>query len=94
MRPGPGASRVARDEPLENLLGNRNIRLPADFGQGLGLSPLVVLLSLLFWGWVFGAIGMLLAIPLTMCVVIVLDSQPETRRIAHLLGARPQPDET
>ncbi|HSM15346.1 MAG TPA: AI-2E family transporter [Thermoanaerobaculia bacterium] len=70
-----------------------NVIEPRVLGSGLGISPLVVLLSLLFWGWVFGAIGMLLAIPLTMCVVIVLDSQPETRRIAHLLGARPQPDE-
>jgi AI-2 transport protein TqsA len=88
-----GAAVVAIGYVVINIVVG-NVIEPRVLGQGLGLSPLVVLLSLLFWGWVFGAIGMLLAIPLTMCVVIVLDSQPETRRIAHLLGARPQPDET
>jgi AI-2 transport protein TqsA len=52
---------------------------PRLMGRSLGLSPLVVLISLLLWGYVFGPIGMLLAVPLTMIAKLALDSSPQTR---------------
>ena len=67
-------------------VGIGSIVEPRFMGKGLGLSALVVFLSLVFWGWVLGPVGMLLSVPLTMTVKIALDSNDETRWIAVLLG--------
>jgi AI-2 transport protein TqsA len=59
---------------------------PAVMGRGLGLSPFVVLMSLLFWGWVWGPIGMLLSLPLTMVLKILLENTPDLAWVGVLLG--------
>lgn len=61
---------------------------PRLMGRKLGLSPLVVLLSLLFWGWVWGPVGMLLSVPLTMIVRTLLLSSADGRALGVLLGPR------
>ncbi len=60
---------------------------PRVLGRGLGLSTLIVFLSLLFWGWVLGTIGLFLSVPLTMTAIIALKSKPETQWISAFLGS-------
>ncbi len=59
---------------------------PRIMGRDLGISTLAVFLSLLFWGWVLGTVGVFLAVPLTMAAMIALDASPQTRPLAILLG--------
>ncbi len=63
-----------------------NIIEPRVMGAYMGLSPLVVFSSLIIWGWIFGPVGVLLAVPLTMVVHISLQSHPDTHWLAVLLG--------
>lgn len=58
---------------------------PRLIGRKLGLSPLVVIISLIFWGWVLGPIGMLLSVPLTMIGKIALATKENTRWLAVML---------
>jgi len=79
------AAVVAAGYVVINLLMG-NVIEPRFMGRGLGLSTLVVFLSLLFWGWVLGPVGMLLSVPLTITAKMALDSRDDTRWMAVLLG--------
>ena len=64
-----------------------NVLEPKLMGKGLSLSTLVVFLSMVFWGWVLGPIGMILSVPMTSLVKIALESYEETRGLAIMLGS-------
>lgn len=66
-----------------------NLIEPSLMGRRLGLSTLVVILSLIFWAWVWGPIGALLAVPLTMVVRIMLENTEDLRWVAVLLDKSP-----
>src|SRR5918993_2167765 len=65
-----------------------NVLSPMMMGRGLNLSPTVVFLSFIFWAWLLGSPGAFLAVPITLFMVVMLDTFPETRWLARLMGAR------
>ena len=79
---------------VQNIIGN--VIEPKVMGDTLELSPVVVLFSLIFWGWMWGVVGMILSIPIMSVVKALLESVPATRPIAVLMGSTPvesTPDE-
>ncbi len=76
---------------INMLIGS--IIQPQIMGKGLGLSTLVVFISLIFWGFVLGTVGMFLSVPLTMVVKIILEQKDSTKWIAIMLGTEKEAQE-
>jgi len=87
---GTGTSLLAAGGYITINVLMENVIEPRFMGKGLGLSALVIFLSLTFWGWILGPIGMLLSVPLTITAKIALDSREDTKWIALLLGPETQ----
>ena len=63
-----------------------NVLSPVMMGRGLNISPTIVFLSFIFWAWLLGGPGAFLALPITLFVAVMLDTFPETRWLASLMG--------
>lgn len=63
-----------------------NIIEPRIMGKTCGLSPLVIVVAMLIWGFVLGPVGAILAVPLTMAIKIFFEHDPELQRIAFIMG--------
>ena len=83
---GPGRALLVAVGYVAVNIGFGTILEPRLMGRRLGLSTLAVFLSLVFWGWVLGPVGMVLSVPLTMIFKIAMESSEETRWIGILLG--------
>jgi hypothetical protein len=66
-----------------------NVAEPLLYGSSIGLSGLGVIISAIFWTWVWGAIGLVLAMPLTVCLVVMARYIPSLRFITVMLGDQP-----
>ncbi len=63
-----------------------NVLEPHIMGRSLNLSPIIILLSLIFWGWMWGVIGMFLAVPITSAMKIIFESIPSCKPLAAVLS--------
>jgi predicted PurR-regulated permease PerM len=82
---GPGRAITVAAIFIAVNIAMGNFIEPHFMGRRLGLSTLVIILSLIFWGWVWGPVGMLLSVPLTMIVKIMLENTDDLRWLAVLL---------
>ncbi len=64
-----------------------NVLMPAIVGRSVHLNPLAVTISLLFWGWLWGAFGLILAIPVTATLKVICDHVPDWQPWGNWLGA-------
>ena len=89
---GPGTAALVGFGYLVVNMALGNFVEPYVMGRKFGLSTLVVFLSLVFWGWVWGPLGMLLSVPLTIIVKILLENSRNFQWIAVLLAPNPARD--
>ena len=84
LGPGSAIATTVIYVVVNGVIGN--VIEPKVMGKNLGISTLVVFIALIFWGWVLGTIGMLLAVPLTIMIKLILDGMDSTKWLGLLLG--------
>ena len=84
---GPGAAGATAAGFIGINIVFGNSLEPRLMGYGVGISPLIVFVGLIAWGWIFGPVGMLLSVPLTMTLKMALESDDRTRWVAILIGS-------
>jgi predicted PurR-regulated permease PerM len=85
-QPGPIIATALVMLIINLILGS--VMAPKIMGDRLGLSPLIIILSLLAWGWIWGFAGMILAVPMTAIIKIVCENIPVLEPISILIGSR------
>ena len=60
---------------------------PRVMGSTLNLSPLLILISIIFWGWVWGPLGMILAVPITSAITIIFENIPPLHPLGILMSS-------
>jgi predicted PurR-regulated permease PerM len=77
-------------------LVSNNVMEPLLYGRSVGLSSLAVIVAAIFWTWLWGAVGLVIATPITACLVVLSSHVPSLAAIGRLLGERPalRPHET
>lgn len=68
-----------------------NVLIPKIVGPRLQIGPVAVTVGLLFWGWLWGVAGVILAVPLTAVIKLIADSHPGLVHISNLLAHEPRP---
>lgn len=69
---------------MQFIMGN--VLEPQVMGKSMNLSPIVILLSLIFWGWLWGVVGMFLAVPITSAIKIIFESFPALQPLAAAMS--------
>ena len=87
----PGWEQVAFVVGLFLLLElfSNNVMEPWLYGQSVGLSPIAVIVSAIFWTWLWGPVGLIIATPITTCLVVLSRYIPELAAFDRLLSERP-----
>jgi predicted PurR-regulated permease PerM len=67
-----------------------NLLIPKFIGSRVNIGPVAATIGLLFWGWLWGVMGILLAVPLTAFVKLIADSHPSLIQISNLLAETPR----
>lgn len=84
--PGPIIVTVLIMLGVNMIIGN--ILEPKIMGDNLGIAPIVVLMSLMLWGWLWGFVGLILAVPMTVIIKILCENIPMLEPVSILLGSR------
>lgn len=96
----PLGAALAQNQPLSTMLlilltvivlhtVAINLLVPKIIGERVSISPVAATVGIMFWGWLWGLIGVVLAVPLTALVKIIADSHPSLDKLANVLAERP-----